>query len=154
MAKMGIITLVYLSSKKIIFLLLFIKPKKKEVYMSSLYMKYLEKKNIDKNKYYLFECGMFYIFIDDDAYKISKYVPFKITKLNENIVKCGFPKNSIDKYMGIFENLELDVEIINNNDRDVINDKIIKMIKDIDIDNISPLKAIEILYRFKELLNE
>lgn len=117
-------------------------------------MKYLEKKNIDKNKYYLFECGMFYIFIDDDAYKISKYVPFKITKLNENIVKCGFPKNSIDKYMEIFENLELDVEIINNNDRDVINDKIIKMIKDIDIDNISPLKAIEILYKFKELLNE
>lgn len=122
--------------------------------MSKLYMKYLEKKNIDKNKYYLFECGMFYIFIDDDAYKISKYVPFKITKLNENIVKCGFPKNSIDKYMEIFENLELDVEIINNNDRDVINDKIIKMIKDIDIDNISPLKAIEILYKFKELLNE
>ena len=131
--------------------------------MSKLYMKYLEKKNIDKNKYYLFECGMFYIFIDDDAYKISKYVPFKITKLNENItkiqniakkLKCGFPKNSIDKYMGIFENLELDVEIINNNDRDVINDKIIKMIKDIDIDNISPLKAIEILYKFKELLNE
>lgn len=122
--------------------------------MSKLYMKYLEKKNIDKNKYYLFECGMFYIFIDDDAYKISKYVPFKITKLNENIVKCGFPKNSIDKYMEIFENLELDVEIINNNDRGVINDKIIKMIKDIDIDNISPLKAIEILYKFKELLNE
>lgn len=122
--------------------------------MSKLYMKYLEKKNIDKNKYYLFECGMFYIFIDDDAYKISKYVPFKITKLNENIVKCGFPKNSIDKYMEIFNKLELDIEIVNNNDKDVINDKIVKMIKDIDIDNISPLKAIEILYKFKELLNE
>ena len=53
-------------------------------------MKYLEKKNIDKNKYYLFECGMFYIFIDDDAYKISKYVPFKSTKLNENIVSVVF----------------------------------------------------------------
>ena len=89
--------------------------------MSKLYMKYLEKKNIDKNKYYLFECGMFYIFIDDDE---------------------------------IFNNLELDIEIVNNNDKDVINDKIIKMIKDIDIDNISPLKAIEILYKFKELLNE
>ena len=122
--------------------------------MSKLYMKYLEKKNIDKDKYYLFECGMFYIFIDDDAYKISKYVPFKITKLNENIVKCGFPKNSIDKYIEIFNNLELDIEIVNNNDKDGINNKIIKMIKDIDIDNISPLKAIEILYKFKELLNE
>ena len=122
--------------------------------MSKLYMKYLEKKNIDKNKYYLFECGMFYIFIDDDAYKISKYVPFKITRLNENIVKCGFPKNSIDKYMEIFNNLELDIEIVNNNDKDGVNNKIIKMIKDIDIDNISPLKVIEILYKFKELLNE
>ena len=122
--------------------------------MSKLYTRYLEKKNIDKDKYYLFECGMFYIFIDDDAYKISKYVPFKITKLNENIVKCGFPKNSIDKYMEIFNNLELYIEIVNNNDKDVINDKIIKIIKDIDIDNISPLKAIEILYKFKELLNE
>ena len=56
--------------------------------------------------------------------------------------------------MEIFNNLELDIEIVNNNDKDVINDKIIKMIKDIDIDNISPLKAIEILYKFKELLNE
>ena len=122
--------------------------------MSKLYTRYLEKKNIDKDKYYLFECGMFYIFIDDDAYKISKYVPFKITKLNENIVKCGFPKNSIDKYMEIFNNLELDIEIVNNNDKDGVNNKIIKMIKDIDIDNISPLKVIEILYKFKELLNE
>lgn len=122
--------------------------------MSKLYTRYLEKKNIDKDKYYLFECGMFYIFIDDDAYKISKYVPFKITKLNENIVKCGFPKNSIDKYIEIFNNLELDIEIVNNNDKDGINNKIIKMIEDIDIDNISPLKAIEILYKFKELLNE
>ena len=89
--------------------------------MSKLYTKYLEKKNINKDKYYLFECGMFYIFIDDDER---------------------------------FNNLELDIEIVNNNDKDVINDKIIKIIKDIDIDNISPLKAIEILYKFKELLNE
>ena len=80
--------------------------------MSKLYTMYLEKKNIDKDKYYLFECGMFYIFIDDDAYKISKYVPFKITKLNENIVKCGFPKNSLEKYLSIFDNLKLDIEII------------------------------------------
>ena len=56
--------------------------------------------------------------------------------------------------MEIFNKLELDIEIVNNNDKDVINDKIVKMIKDIDIDNISPLKAIEILYKFKELLNE
>ena len=47
MVKMGIITLVHLSSKKLsldILLLLFIKPKKKEVYMSSLYLKYLKEK--------------------------------------------------------------------------------------------------------------
>ena len=57
-------------------------------------------------------------------------------------------------YIFIDDDEIFNIEIVNNNDKDVINDKIIKMIKDIDIDNISPLKAIEILYKFKELLNE
>ena len=105
MAKMGIITLVYLSSKKIIFLLLFIKPKKKEVYMSSLYMKYLEKKKLDKETYYLFKTGNFYIFIDEDAKKISEVVPLKLTNLTSDILKCGFPVNALERYLTIFKNL-------------------------------------------------
>ena len=36
--------------------------------MSKLYMEYLKKKNKDKEKYYLFKSGMFYIFIDEDVY--------------------------------------------------------------------------------------
>ena len=63
---MGIITLVYLSSKKIIirysFAAFLLNQKKKEVYMSSLYIKYLEKKKLDKETYYLFKTGNFYIF--------------------------------------------------------------------------------------------
>lgn len=112
MAKMGIITLVYLSSKKIIFLLLFIKPKKKEVYMSSLYMKYLEKKKLDKETYYLFKTGNFYIFIDEDAKKISEVVPLKLTNLTSDILKCGFPVNALERYLTIFKNLSFKIKII------------------------------------------
>ena len=57
-------------------------------------------------------------------------------------------------YIFIDDDEIFNIEIVNNNDKDGVNNKIIKMIKDIDIDNISPLKAIEILYKFKELLNE
>ena len=51
------------------------KPENKKVYMSSWCMKYMEKKRLDKETYYLFKTGNFYIFIDEDAKKISEVVP-------------------------------------------------------------------------------
>ena len=108
MVKMGIITLVHLSSKKLsldILLLLFIKQKKKEVYMSSLYLKYLKEKKENEDTYYLFKVGNFYIFIDEDAKKISKVVPLKLTNLTSDILKCGFPINALERYLTIFKNL-------------------------------------------------
>lgn len=36
--------------------------------MSKLYDKYLELKKKDESKMYLFRCGNFYIFLDEDAY--------------------------------------------------------------------------------------
>lgn len=123
--------------------------------MSKIYMEYLKKKNIDREKYYLFKSGMFYIFIDDDAKRIIKYVPLKITNLNKEVVKCGFPVGSIDKYMEIFNNIGLDIEIV-----DVIKnisnveEEIIKKIKRIDVDKITPAKALAILYTFKEKLDK
>ncbi len=98
---------------------------------------------------------MFYIFIDDDAKRIIKYVPLKITNLNKEVVKCGFPVRSIDKYMEIFNNIGLDIEIV-----DVIKnisnveEEIIKKIKKIDVDKITLAKALAILYTFKEKLDK
>ena len=118
--------------------------------MSKLYTKYLKCKCEDKDKYYLFKSGMFYIFIDEDARKIAKFVPLKLINLNKDVVKCGFPCNQIDKYMDIFRNIGLCVEIVQDSDES-INDSIIKEIKLLDIDNINPLKALEILYMFSNL---
>lgn len=120
--------------------------------MSKLYMKYLKKKNEDNDKYYLFRSGMFYIFLQDDAINISNKVGLKLTRLNDEVVKCGFPSNSLDKYLKIFSSMNIDIKVIDD-DRDVCK-RIIKMIRDIDIDNISPVKSLEILDKFKRLLDE
>ena len=65
--------------------------------MSRLYDVYLKEKEKNNDLYYLFECGKFYIFLDNDAKKISSITTLKLTNLNKDIVKCGFPINSLDK---------------------------------------------------------
>ena len=76
--------------------------------MSKLYLEYKRKKDENKDKYYLFKSGLFYIFIDEDAKYISKITLLKLTNLSNDIVKCGFPKNSLDKYIDLFNKLDLD----------------------------------------------
>lgn len=127
--------------------------------MSKLYSEYLKRKGENQKPYYLFKSGMFYIFLDEDARKISRVVPLKITKLNNDIVKCGFPNNSLDKYMEVFKNLNLDVVLIDNNSSDnkksleKSKDRVIKKIMNLDIDKVTPIKALEILSDFKRSLS-
>jgi len=125
--------------------------------MSKLYNEYLRKKKEDDKKSYLFKSGMFYIFIDDDANKISKITPLKITYLTNDIVKCGFPENSLDKYLEIFKNLGLDVVLVektNSKSNIDVSSKIIKKIKNINVDTLTPIKALTLITEFKELVNE
>lgn len=82
--------------------------------MSKLYEKYLSLKKENNSKYYLFKSGIFYIFLDDDAKKISHILNLKLGNLNENILKCGFPVNSFQKYMSLLKNANCNVEIIEN----------------------------------------
>ena len=124
--------------------------------MSKLYLEYKRKKDENKDKYYLFKSGLFYIFIDEDAKKINKITLLNITNLNNDIVKCGFPSNSLDKYLDIFKNLGLDVEIVNRideNENKDISTKIIKKIKNLNIDALTPVKALNILNEFKDMLS-
>lgn len=121
--------------------------------MSKLYLEYLKRKKNDNNKYYLFKSGLFYIFLDEDAKAINKITPLNITNLNNDIVKCGFPSNSLDKYLEIFKNLGLNIEIVNELEKEDNNYiKIINKIKKINIDNTTPLKALVILNELKGLL--
>lgn len=119
--------------------------------MSKLYLEYLKKKNKDKEKYYLFKSGIFYIFIEDDAYRINKYIDLKITKLNDEVVKCGFPSSKIDKYKKLFDKIGIKVEVVDNSNK--VKD-IIKYIDKIDINNINGIEALNILNKIKEKLNE
>ena len=117
--------------------------------MSKLYDRYLRLKEVDSSKYYLFRSGLFYIFIDSDASKISSITTLKLSKLNDNIYKCGFPKNSLDKYLDIFKNLGIVVEVIERVD-DIKNEDVIRKIRSIDIDSISYEDAYMLLRELKE----
>lgn len=119
--------------------------------MGSIYNRYLVLKNRDNRYKYLFKCGSFYIFLDDDATDVSKVTTLKLTKYNNEICKCGFPIRSLDIYMNLFRNLGLNVKLdegINTNELNRYLDKI----RDIDLGSLSPKDSLDILYKLKELL--
>ena len=60
--------------------------------MSKLYKSYKNLKQNNPNKIYLFKSGMFYISLQEDAEKLSDIFGFKITNLNEEVTKVGFPQ--------------------------------------------------------------
>ena len=115
--------------------------------MSKLYNEYLRLKTEDDNKLYLFKCGKFYIFIADDCDLINEYVVLKKVLLTKDIYKCGFPTNSINEYMRVFKNHNLDIEIIEKIETDINT-----IIKNIDIDNITPLEALNKLKELKDMM--
>ena len=116
-------------------------------------------KNQNSKKIYLFESGIFYIFLDEDARKMSKAFNFKLTHLNESYVKCGFPANSFDKYIDLIKKSDYDVEIVNPNNNTPYSAKnysnqleannLLNEIISIDMDNITPREAYAILEKLQ-----
>lgn len=82
--------------------------------MSKLYEKYKNLKLENSSKLYLFKSGIFYIFLDEDAIKMSNLLNLKLTNLNETIVKCGFPVKNIDKYIHLIKLNNYEVDIIDS----------------------------------------
>ena len=122
--------------------------------MSKLYQKYLELKNQDSSKMYLFRVGNFYIFLADDAYKINEYMVLKLTYFSRNVEKCGFPVSSYEKYKKVFENLKLDVQLVmEDHDRMKLAVKILERLESINIENVSLKEAFDILYELKGYVN-
>ena len=83
--------------------------------MSNLYKKYLSLKIEDSDYFYLFENGIFFIFISDDAKFMAEKLNLKLTNLNSSIVKCGFPSSHLNKYLYIFNKENYKVKIVNSN---------------------------------------
>ena len=132
--------------------------------MSKLYETYKRKKEKEPEKIYLFKSGMFYIFLEDDAKKVSDLFGFKITKLNEQVIKCGFPLSRIDYYTELLQKRQISFEIVDNNYlgienyEDYMNNeklkRIVKDVKKIDMDNITFREAYEFLAKIKTEIGE
>lgn len=118
--------------------------------LSKIYEKYLELKDIDKDKLYLFRAGKFYIFIGDDCDTINNYVVLKRVKFTSDAYKCGFPENVLEDYLRVFKNHKLNIEVIEDvNNR---NESVYEIIRNTDINKITPLEAFKILERLKEIV--
>ena len=98
--------------------------------MSKIYAKYLELKEKDKEKLYLFKSGKFYIFIADDCDAINDYVVLKKVKFTNEVYKCGFPENVLEDYLRVFKNHNLNIELVDNTNlnNNSIYDKKLKML--------------------------
>lgn len=128
---------------------------------SKLYTNYVSLKIKSPYKKYLFKSGIFYIFIDDDAKELHKLLNLKLGHLNSNIVKCGFPVNSLDKYMKLLTQYGYAVEIVDFSTNSLFNyeeylfktkiHKFIDKISSLETNNLSISQVYDIL---EELKNE
>lgn len=131
--------------------------------MSKLYSIYLIEKENNEAKILLFKSGIFYVALDKDAIFLSNTFGFKLTNLNDNIKKCGFPCNSLDKYLKLFKTCNLSINIIDieKNTKYSLKDfecsknttELLDLIKNIDIDCLSISEAYKLLENIKEKAN-
>lgn len=130
---------------------------------SKLYANYISLKTKSPYKKYLFKSGIFYIFIDDDAKELHKLLDLKLGHLNSKIVKCGFPVNSLDKYMKLLKQYGYAVEIVDFSTNSLFNyeeylfkikiHKFIDKISNLKVDSLSISQTYDILEDLKHEAN-
>lgn len=130
--------------------------------MSKLYNTYEELKKENSDLIYLFKSGIFFIALDKDAYALSSLFGFKLSNFTPNIVKCGFPCSSYDKYSKLFNACNLDtkvVELSNSSTYEVVNyekeqkiNSILDKINSIDINSLSVKDAYEFIENLQNIL--
>ena len=131
--------------------------------MSKLMNLYTNLKNQNPNTLYLFKIGLFYNFLNDDAKKISNLLHLKLTNLSPEIIKCGFPYSSLNKYLKILSTLPYEFKIIDYSNSSTSNSysieefkldmstkKLLEKISSIDTDTISVTEAYSLLDELKD----
>ena len=128
--------------------------------MGKLLNLYTNLKKQDSNTMYLFKIGLFYNFLNEDAQKISNLLHLKITILSPDIIKCGFPANSLNKYLNLLSNSSYTIKVIDSINSDTIYSiedfkldssikEFLQKISSIDIGNISVSEAYSLLDNLK-----
>lgn len=120
--------------------------------MSKLYNRYKTLKN-KEDIVYIFKVGMFYVILDDDAKILSKLLNLKLIPLNSEVNKCGFPINSLKKYEKILKDNKIKYKIIEDYEENKDLNQFLNKIKKYDIDNMTGIKALELIYALKEIIN-
>ena len=120
--------------------------------MSKLYNRYKTLKN-KEDIVYIFKVGMFYVILDDDAKILSKLLNLKLIPLNNEVNKCGFPINSLEKYEKILKENKVKYKIIEDYEENKDLNQFLNKIKKYDIDNMTGIKALELIYELKEIIN-
>lgn len=122
--------------------------------MSKLLRQYEELKKKDSNKIYIFQVGIFYNILNEDARIVSNAIGLKLTDLSPEIVKCGFPIAKLEKYTNLLKSHNIEFEVISEapSNQSSSYDNIIKKIKNIDLDNITCKEAFDILYNIQQKL--
>lgn len=129
--------------------------------MSKLITKLNNLKKQDASSIYVFRVGIFYNIFNEDAKILNEKLGLKLTSLSPEIIKCGFPISSLEKYTKKFDNLQLKYKIIddlpqNTNIADYSNNieikKILKKITEIDMNNTTFQQSFNILLDLKKKL--
>ena len=131
--------------------------------LSKLYTRYLELKRKNPDKIYLLKSGLFYIFIAEDAVEMSQLLELKCIPLTGNVMKCGFPENSKEKYLDKIMDYGREIEIvefcIKKTTKTFESSEIsyigfLNKLKTLNLNAITPIEALEYLYVIqKELLS-
>ncbi len=124
--------------------------------MSKMYNHYKICKLENPDKIILIKSGTFYVILDEDAALVNQILGLKLTPLNEEIQKCGFPINSLTKYENLLKANAISYVItsLNGNENDVtqLERKIISEIKLLNLNETSPLEAFHLIYKYQEQL--
>lgn len=131
--------------------------------MSKLFDNYLNLKATEKdanNTLYIFKSGIFFIFLDNDARIASKLLNLKLTYLTENIIKCGFPINSLEKYTNILNKTSYKIKIIDTAKNYIYTfddykldkkiQELLSVINSVDINSLSVKEAYDFIDFLKE----
>lgn len=125
--------------------------------MSKLYDHYKICKLQNPEKVILIKSGSFYVILDEDASLLNQLLGLKLTPLNEEIDKCGFPINSLTKYENLLKAHSVDYLITNmnssTNEPNQTENKILNEIRLLNLNETSPIEAFRLLGKYQETLN-